>query len=66
MILECGVPDERLTVEPERGNPIAEAFDGAGRGGANGGAESLEAPSRGGRQGREVGAQLRPGPFGVV
>src|SRR6266581_5100855 len=41
MILECGVPDERLTVEPERGNPIAERLLGTRRRRQNGGADLL-------------------------
>src|SRR5688500_10353796 len=55
-----GVPHERLSVEPEGGNSIAERVYSAGRRGADGLAELPEVLPRSGRQGREVGTHLAP------
>jgi hypothetical protein len=50
MILEGGVPDERLSVELEAGNSVAEMVNRSGRCGANGGADLSEFPAGVGRQ----------------
>ena len=49
MVLERGVPYERLAVELESRYPVAEAVDRAGRRGANGGPELPEAAPSCGR-----------------
>jgi len=41
-----GVPHERLSSQPEGGNPVTESLDDAGRRGANGRVQLPEVPTR--------------------
>jgi hypothetical protein len=45
VVFPSGVPYERLSIESEGGNSVAETLDGAGGRGANGLAKLLEAPA---------------------
>ncbi len=66
VVFPSGVPYERLSIESEGGNSVAETLDGAGGRGANGLVQLLEAPASIGRQRRKVGSHLQPGPLGVI
>jgi hypothetical protein len=60
------VPNERLSVESEGWNSVAETLDGAGGRGANGLAQLVEAPASIGQQRRKIGSHLQSGPLAVI
>lgn len=66
VVFPSGVPYERLSIESEGGNSVAETFDGAGGRGANGVAQLPELPASIGRQRRKVGSHLHPRLLGVI
>jgi len=60
---ECGVPDERTSLELESGDPVAEVLDGGRGGGADEGTDVPESTAGRERQGGEILTHLSRGQF---